>query len=198
MSELRVLHRDQDGRFAALAANNPVWFSDGTQVPTEEQHPGAIGIFPIGLLDGVIGAALVPDELDTHAALNGIPRRAGLHLLRHTDRLDLGEHSVWVAASSVVEVTNYVPAIHGEKAYCYLTKASLKPGQEIVACPAAPGKKCDAIYTQKAWDLAMSSETMRKCANCGFSPHDSAWTPSTPKTKKPLRELLQSLTDSHV
>ena len=118
--------------------------------------------------------------------------------LRHADRLDINGHAVWFATSSALETTTYDPSIHGDSAFCYLTKARLEPGQAVVVCPAAPGTTCNAIYTEEAWELAMKSATMRKCANCGFRPDESEWMPSAPRPRKKIDELLNALTDGQV
>lgn len=197
-SNLCVWHRGEDGQLAALVADHPIWFAHHAPVPSEQPQENAVAVHAVSSPSGVIGAALVPDDLDSSAALNGVPLRAGLHVLRHTDRLDLNEHSVWFAAQSTCESTTYDPEVHGENVFCYLTKARLETGQAIVVCPAAPGKTCNAIYKQRSWELAMKSTTMRKCANCGYRPDDAEWKPSVPRPRKKIDELLHSLTDGHV
>jgi hypothetical protein len=188
--KLRLWYQNLSGDFESLDAASPVWLTQSTPVPSAQPVKCAVGIRAIVPRTPFIGAAIVPVELHASVAINGSPVGSGLHGLRHTDRVEVNGHSVWVAASLTVETTAYDPAVHGERMYCFISKMPLAAGQQVVVCPGAPGKPCNAIYAKDAWKRAMQTQTNLRCANCKFHPEDAEWTPTEPQSRKRIHELL--------
>jgi hypothetical protein len=149
---------------------------------------------PIRSARGAIGVAIVPDWHVRPAALNGIPLRAGLHLLHESDCLEVGATRYFVSAEVTAEDTFYDPAVHGEDIYCALTKARLVAGQPITICPGTPSARCGVLYKAEAWDLAMrQSKPSMQCTNCGYSTSAAEWVPPARKTRKKLDELYRRI-----
>jgi hypothetical protein len=146
------------------------------------------------------GDPLSGDPLSARGALpldspsiNGIRISAGMHLLRHADRIEVTGLTYWISGELEVEATTYDPATHGEDVDCFLTKAPLSPGQLIKLCPGIPGVPCKLIYKAEAWDLAMRPGNGISCPNCGFTPDSAGWQPPPLQPKRnfdALRSLL--------
>ncbi|NUQ63740.1 MAG: hypothetical protein HUU20_14780 [Pirellulales bacterium] len=148
-------------------------------------------VVPLRPVGDVVAAAIVPGALAESAALNGVPLAEGLHLLRHADRLTMSGQQYWIAVQPTVEEVDFSPDIHGEDAFCFLTKARLGTGDRIVVCPGKPGVPCGAIYKADAWELAMRPESGLKCLRCGFHPSQTQWEPPKARERIQLDALYQ-------
>ncbi|MGD9856129.1 MAG: hypothetical protein AB7U20_14390 [Planctomycetaceae bacterium] len=135
-------------------------------------------------------ALLVPVGIAGPVARNGVPVCAGVHVLRHGDRVDFAEAVYWVADDSEVHAVAYEAAVHGEDQFCFLTRVRLRAGEMVVVCPGRPGAVCAAIYRKAAWDLAQETNTRFRCPRCGFEPSAAQWQPPLP-AKSGLSRLLQ-------
>lgn len=191
--EFRIWFRDESGQLAAQVISSPLWVSGDSSIPSAVRRGIEAGICPIAPRSGAIGAALVPDERDRAVLLNGVPLRPGLHLVQHADCLNLDVQTFWFAAVRTVDETTYDPAVHGAELFCELTKARLEPGEPIVLCPGSPEQPCRAVFRRPAWELAMQSETMRRCAHCGFRPDESDWTPNEPQPQRTFDEFYRAI-----
>ncbi len=120
----------------------------------------------------------------------------GLHLIRHTDQLEVDGQTFWVATSIRADVTTYDPAIHGDAAYCFVTKVRLQPGDEIVQCPGHLEIACGVIYRRAAWEMALDSDPKFRCPSCRFDPNQGAWKPSLPEGSS-LQRLLEKARRTH-
>jgi hypothetical protein len=170
-----------------------LWLASGAPGAMDSCVAEAVVICAVTSREDLIAVAIVPESLESETSLNGAPLHPGIHGIRHADRLEIGDQSVWVASCSMVEVTQYDPAIHGEAVFCFLTKARLTTGQPIVLCPGAAGTTCGVIYKQSAWELAMKSPTRLRCANCGFRPDESDWQPPELKHRSRIDDVLHSV-----
>jgi hypothetical protein len=139
---------------------------------------------------GAVGVLLHSGRRTPPVCLNGVPLPAGLHVLRHADRVDVSPRSFWISTVTQVEETTYEPAVHGDDVYCFLTKARLSAGQTIKVCPGPPGTECGVVYTAAAWNLAMGAESSLKCPNCGYRPDQAKWHPPGPRNRKSLDDIL--------
>jgi hypothetical protein len=187
------------GELEQIVLQETVWANgaNGAHPVFGEQPPDpAIAICPIQPRAGYLAAAVVPDQLDGNAAVNGILLKAGTHCLRHADRLEISGNSYWIAANSLVDVVFYDPAVQGENQFCFITKAPLLPQQEIVLCPGTPGHPCGQIYAKTSWDRLMQSPNRMRCARCGFHPEAARWSPPETQSKRNIDELLSSITST--
>jgi hypothetical protein len=173
-------------------ANTIQVLADGTLAADGGSTQGsAVLIQPISPDDGVVAVAHVtPRTTYGLVAVNRIAVAPGLHPLRHADRLDIADRRFWISAEFAPQRTQYVPASHGADVRCYLTKAKLREGQDIVICPGFAGTRCGVIYTTQAWDAVIQQNPQMKCPNCGYRPTESAWQPP-PATSH--REILHGL-----
>lgn len=133
---------------------------------------------------GGIAALVTPEWLEGCIARNGQPLPAGVQVLRHGDRLDLGGLRVWVSATVAPVETAYDPALHGDEAFCARTRSRLRPGEPIVICPGTEAAPCQALYKAEAWALG------RRCHQCGRDPRAAAWRPPVPE-KENYRDLVR-------
>jgi hypothetical protein len=193
LPKLRIWCQSHASESISSDVTHPVWFSVSSPTPSAQPLDRAVGIRPIVPRGAFIGVAIVPAELQATIAINGTPIGSGLHGLRHADRLDLNGHSIWIAASSSVEITAYDPAIDGDKNYCFITKAPLAAGQAIVRCPGFRGKACNVIYLRDAWERAMQTPTRLRCANCGFRPDEAEWQPPQHEPRRRLDDILATI-----
>ena len=53
--------------------------------------------------DDVLAVVLVPVWSSTRVSCNGSPLNAGLHVVRHGDRLDVSGRTYWVASQATVD-----------------------------------------------------------------------------------------------
>ena len=157
----------------------------------EPHRPTEVVIQPLYPVAGVIGAMVVAESSSRRVSLNGVPLAAGIHLLRHADRVDIDQQTFWISTQATVEETTYDPAVHGEEVFCFLTKARLTEGQPIKICPGVPGNDCGVIYKAAAWDMAMQSSTPLKCPNCGYRSGHAEWHPPELRTRKTIDGILQ-------
>jgi hypothetical protein len=134
---------------------------------------------------GILAVLLVPAALQGAVLAGGRRAGAGMHLLRHGDRIDFAGQTVWISADSQAKEVAYDPAAHGEDTYCTRTKARLKPGEPIVLCPGTPQVPCGLPYRLSAWELAL------QCPSCKFDPKAPAWSPPPPPHRSSLDVLLQ-------
>jgi hypothetical protein len=178
-----------------------LWLQEGDETPycLEPGRPlrlrgrGARGDAEIlialtaAVTQGALAVALVPDELERVAFLNGIALGSSMHVLRHADLLELSEKRVWVSTGATPTAIPYDVELHGRDVFCMRTKARLKPGEAIVVCPGTSRESCGMIYKAAAW------ETGLPCHHCRFDPKAPAWSPPVPKTKeaRPLERLLR-------
>ncbi len=149
---------------------------------TDESQDSLPRVIPAPALDEGIAALLVPNELAAAVVRNGVPLTGGIHVLRHTDRLDFDDRRYWVAVSVDVETEAYRPEVHGVDQYCYVTKARLEAGEDIVACPGRPGTPCTAVYRSAVWDKALAANARFRCPSCGFDPNAGDWEPPAPRS----------------
>jgi len=191
--KFRVWRREHAGDVAPTDVTQPMWFSESSPTPSAQPLDRAVGIRPIVPRGAFIGVAIVPIELQATIAINGTPVGSGLHGLRHTDRLDLNSHSIWIAANSSAEITSYDPAIDGDKNYCFITKAPLAAGQAIVRCPGFRGKLCNVVYLKESWERAMQTPTRLRCAYCGFRPDEAEWQPPKHEPRRRLDDILATI-----
>jgi len=145
-------------------------------------------LIPVNSSSGAAAALLVPPRSGS-VARNGVPLPGGVHLVRHKDRIDYRGKSYWVAVEHDVRVVLYEPDVHGADVYCFVTKARLRAGEEIVICPGRPGADCGVIYRRPAWDMARESNTRFRCPRCGFDPGAGDWQPTLPR-KSNISQLL--------
>lgn len=138
-------------------------------------------LIPLTSASGAAAALLVPHSAGA-ITRNGVPLPGGVHLVRHKDRLDYGGETYWVAVEHEVRVTLYEPDVHGADVYCFVTKARLRAGEEIVICPGKPGATCGVIYKKPAWDMAREANARFRCPRCGFDPGAGDWQPAPPRT----------------
>jgi hypothetical protein len=157
----------------------------------EPHVPTGVVIQPLHPVAGVIGALVVAVSSSRRVSLNGIPLAAGIHLLRHADRVDVDQQTYWISTQATIEEATYDPALHGEEVFCFMTKARLAAGQPIKICPGVPGTDCGVIYKAAAWDMAMQSSTPLKCPSCGYRPGQAEWHPPVPKIRKSIDGILQ-------
>ena len=126
-------------------------------------------------VDGVIAALVIPWGRGAAAwnepAVNGVRVLAGMHLVRHADRIEVGDDVFWVAAASVPREERYDPSVHGEDLFCFRTKARFAPGDPLVVCPGAPDKACGMMVAKRAWDIGLA------CHGCGWDPSAPEWQP---------------------
>lgn len=143
-------------------------------------HATTPRLMPVSSASGAAAALLVPYSAGS-ITRNGVPLPAGVHLVRHKDRLDYGGESYWVAVEHEVRVASYDPDVHGADVYCFVTKARLRAGEEIVVCPGRPGAACGVIYRKPAWDMAREANARFRCPRCGFDPGAGDWEPALPR-----------------
>jgi len=144
-------------------------------------------LLPTDSPDGI--AALLVFPSGQSVSCNGIPLGPGAHVLQHTDRIDMDTLTFWVASSSAIAVTNYDSTIHGPDVFCFITKARLKPGEDIISCPG-----CAIIYRQAAWQMAIESDPRFRCPGCRFDPFGGDWKPelSTTSSLDRILDLARS------
>jgi hypothetical protein len=152
-------------------------------------------VAPIAPLAGAVGVLFHRNTTAGVVSRNGVPVGPGMHLLRHSDRLDVAGQRFWISVAPSVEIAAYDPAVHGVDVFCYLTKARLKPGQQIKICPGMPGQSCGAIYKAEAWEMAMQSEPPMPCASCGYHTRAAEWQPPKGKPHASLTDRLRDLFD---
>jgi hypothetical protein len=192
---IRIWHRGQASGLTSLDVTHPAWFTESSAAPHLEPRDRAVGLWPIVPKGNFIAVAIVPADLQAKVAINGTAIHSGLHGLSHTDRLDLNGHSVWIAASLSIEPTTYDPAVHGEHKRCFISKAPLEAGQEVVLCPGRPGKPCGVVYAKQSWQRLMESSTRLRCANCDFRPDDAEWRPSEHRPERRINDILDTITN---
>lgn len=149
-------------------------------LPGRSSRGPAPRLIPVGSGSGAAAALLVPDTAGS-VSRNGVPLPAGVHLVRHRDRLEFGGVSYWVAVEREVRVVLYEPDVHGADVFCFVTKARLRAGEEIVVCPGRPGTECGVIYKKPAWDMAIEANARFRCPRCGFDPGAGDWQPTLPR-----------------
>ena len=184
MKKIALWHAAGQGPPARHEVAGPTWLSEAGLRAASQHAPGDLD-HRLLLLPASAGrrdccVVLVPDALARTVSRNHDPLPAGLHRLRHADRLDLAGQTVWVAESRAAEVIEYDPAVHGEDVFCARTKARLVPGARVVRCP-----DCGLLYTERAWALSIP------CHICGHDSKQSEWQPPhTVAQSGGVRELL--------
>lgn len=196
-SRMTVWHEDgldhqrvEASEAVALQPSVPhvVEISSTAMFPTE-----GILVAPIAPLAGAVGVLFHRNAASGVVSRNGIPVGPGMHLLRHADRLEVAGHRFWVSVAPSVKGAAYDPMVHGIDVFCYLTKARLKPGQQIKICPGMPGQSCGVIYKAEAWEMAMQSEPPMPCASCGYHTRTAEWQPPKGKPHTSLTDRLRAL-----
>jgi len=158
--------------------------------PDPRTSPPAVVVTGIAPAGDAIAAALVPEALSGAARRNGVRAAAGLHLLAHGDRLELGENALWVSGATGAVPVAYDPEVHGADARCARTKALLAPGEPVVRCPGTPASPaCGLLFRASAWTVA-------RCHGCGRDPAQRGWTPPVPKPRRTLHEHLARYFDA--
>ncbi len=183
-----------------------VWQARGRNEPSAVEGTGPWWISATGVcavdeaqasLDGAIllpgdseGLALLvtSEPLEGRLARNGQPLPAGIEVLRHGDRLELGDLRVWVSAAAVPIEAAYDPGLHGDEAFCARTRSRLRVGEPIVICPGTESTPCGALYKAEAWALG------RRCHQCGRAPGAAAWKPPG-LDKETYRDLVRLAID---
>lgn len=148
-------------------------------------------LLPVDALDGgargrLSAVLLVPDGCCESVRLAGARVAAGMHPVRHGDRLDLAGHELWVSTLCSGTEEPYGPE-HGPDRHCFRVKAKLKAGEPVVLCPGVPHAACGVLYKAAAW------RTVPACSNCGHEPDAPAWAPPGPARgmeRRSLRELF--------
>ena len=193
MSSILFWFMDDRGELTRIVLQKTAWI-DGTQpILREKTQKDAFAVRPIHPCAGYLAVAVVPDNLDGNAEINGMPLQAGTHSLRHADRLEMGGNSYWIAANSIIEAISYDPAVQGADQFCFITKAPLVPHQEIVICPGTPGHSCGQIYSKSSWERVMQSPSRMRCGRCGFHPAAASWRPPEIRTTRNIDEILSSI-----
>ena len=154
---------------------------------------GEVVVAPVAPIAGAIAVLLVRHEPSDAISLNRVPVPAGLYLLKHSDRIELGQQVFWAAVAPKVEEAMYDPAVHGVDVFCYLTKARLRVGQRLKICPGLDGVPCGAIYKAEAWDMAMQSVPSMPCAGCGYHQSTAEWQPPPVQSRTSLAQRFQAL-----
>ena len=157
----------------------PVWVG-----PTPPGPNTGILVIPVEADDGVRAVALVPEASTSPVARNGRPLGPGLHELRHSDRLDVGEAVVWLSGQRTAEATSYQPGRHPPGAHCARTRRRLVEGEAIVLCPGTPTRDCNLIFQAEAWALELP------CHRCRHDPRAPAWSPPLVPKASRVDELL--------
>lgn len=189
---LSIWCSDSQRRLHQVAITGPVQLKPRDEdpvLPVATRYCDDAVIVPAQPQGPAVAVILVPESYRYQAALNNVPLRAGIHLLAHTDRVDVAGRSFWISAHSLVEQAEYAPDIHGAHVFCFLTKARILAGEPIKICPGLPGVPCGAIYKADAWDMAMSPDSRIKCANCGYRPDQEAWQPDMPEPRRTSDDL---------
>jgi len=168
----------------------------GDLLPVADQPTTSAQLIPVDADGGTVAAVLVPPGAEGIVFGGGVSLCCGLHLCGHTDQIDVDGQTFWVAASVSADVTTYDPAIHGDDAYCFVTKVRLQAGDEIVRCPGRPGVACGIIYRRAAWEMALDSDPKFRCPSCRFDPKEGAWKPSLPEGSS-LQRLLEKARRTH-
>ena len=192
--QFRIWHEPRTGEIASDEITQPAWLAESSPLTRAHPDESAVAIWPIRPRATLIGVVVVPPDLELRIALNGSPLISGMHALRHADRLSNNGHEIWIAASAAIETALYDPAVHGEDVFCFLTKARLEVGEEIVRCPGFQGNTCNVIYKKASWDMAMQSASNMHCPNCGFRTGESDWQPPQHRPKKEINALLATIT----
>jgi hypothetical protein len=130
---------------------------------------------------------IVPDDAPFVLRRNGSRLRPGLHALSHAHSIEFLDFTLWISAEGAPEEAMYDPERHEKEAYCYRTKARLRPGEPIVICPGVPEVPCGAPYKKAAW------ETGLRCHVCGFDPSRPRWCPPPRAKERSLDELRRNL-----
>jgi len=147
----------------------------------------AVLVLPLEATQGPVAAALVPEALDGIATRHGLPLEAGLHLLRHADRIDLAGWTVWIAGDGPPVEEPYDEAVHGAGQHCGRTRARLNPGELVVRCPGTATAQCGMLYRADAWRLHLP------CHSCRHDPKRPAWRPPAPQPRSRIHELVRLL-----
>lgn len=171
----------------------PCWLDPADRISEGETGPdGAVFVAPVLRSDSdACAVALVP--LIAALQRNGIRARAGLHLLGHADRLELGSLRAWIAVESIPDEAHYDPAVHGVDLLCAALGVRLRTGEPVVICNGPPSRACGLIYKASAWRAGVA------CA-CGFRRGAPRWTPTPPTIVSPTashRRLLDELLLAH-
>lgn len=142
--------------------------------------------------NGIAGAvAFVPDGLESPITRNGVRLSSGVHVLRHGDRLQLGEATVWFAVDGTPTERPYEPASDGADRFCARTKVRLRDGEPVTACPGTPTQSCGELYRSAAWNGELA------CHGCGFDARSPGFTPPSENTtrRRPLGILPHESTE---
>jgi hypothetical protein len=145
---------------AALSASGGLVTADAADAAAvlfARRRAGHVGVLVVGLVAEV--------------ARNGIGCAAGVHPLRHGDRIVVGAQTIHVAADLTVASQPYDPAQHGDEQFCARSKARLVPGEAVVVCPGTPLARCGTLFQAAAWALGL------RCHLCGFDPKAKPWQP---------------------
>jgi hypothetical protein len=168
--------------------------NESVSLSCNQPHDVTPRLVPVRSGSGAVAALLVP-PCSGSVVRNGVPLPSGVHVVRHKDRIDHGGETCWIAVEHEVRVSVYQPDVHGVDVYCFITKARLHAGEEIVVCPGRPGAECAAIYKKPAWDMALEANERFRCPRCGFDPAAADWQPTLPR--KPNLPQLFELARQH-
>lgn len=152
-------------------------------------------LVPLQDHDQGIGALFVPHAVQGEVTHNGIALPAGFHILKHADQFVYDNRRFWVAVKVQVESESYQPDVHGQDQFCFVTKARLEEGEEILNCPGRPGAPCVAVYRRAVWEKALAANPQFRCPGCGFDPNGGDWEPPTPRASNLQR--LFDLAEEH-
>jgi hypothetical protein len=169
-----------NGLSALAAAEAMGLTADGQVVPADNSAIDLPVLMPAAVHVSGVAVLIVTEALAGHLAHNGCPLPAGAHVIHDRDALTWGGMTVWVARQEVAVEEPYDPSRHRGEPACARTRAPIKPGEPIIACP---GADCTAIYKPTAW-LGL------RCVACGFEPGKQAWEPPL-KGKGRLHEMLR-------
>lgn len=190
MSNCGLWYQTEAGSLSRMALSDVVRISSFPRPAVDDvddtvaEEAAAPRVVPVSREGDACAVLLVPSAAESRALVNGSAAPSGMHLLRHGDRVDVSEKTLWVSAGAAPEETRYDPQTHGEDVFCFRTKARLEPGEPIVICPGTSKTTCGMIYKASAWELGIP------CHNCRFDPSKPAWHPPAPKTRSHLDEFF--------
>ena len=166
----------------------PLVLGEGVTRPWKHGMPAGPVLVPVsdGAVereDGILavlvvvpgGGATAPSPSAVVARVNGAGAPAGMHLLRHADRIEVGRTVYWVSSAGIPREQAYDPAVHGEDVFCFLSKVRFAPGDALVACPGTPQRPCGMLISKRALEAGLT------CHACGWNPDAPAWRPTPPR-----------------
>lgn len=132
----------------------------------------------------VVAQLLVGPARSAPVRLDGLVVGAGMHGVRHGQRVEFDRAVCWVAGDPVPVERTYAPASDGAEQRCLRTKARLVAGEPITVCPGTEARACGGLFKRAAWAAGLV------CHVCGFNPSARGWRPPAHGKTDGLRRLL--------